>query len=101
MTIPCPGCAQAVPVTEFLAECTTYAYGPGSVCWTCPACADLNQFRIVDGSVEIGYVYLAGAAHFATMDEVAVPGLTVVPSPEQLLVHLGERTWTIAAGRYG
>lgn len=93
--IACPGCDHAVPVVEFLEAATAYNPVIVTVRWTCPACAATNDFRLVDGAVELGYVYAAGTAHFAAMADVPVAGLTVTAGPDVLRVSLGSSTRSI------
>ncbi|WP_232664390.1 hypothetical protein [Pseudonocardia sp. TRM90224] len=96
MTITCPGCSHAVPLAEFLGACTAFSPALGTVQWQCPSCASTTDFRPVDGAVELGYVYAAGAAHFAAMDSVPTPGLAVRREPTRLVVTHGTGRWTFA-----
>lgn len=95
MNVRCPSCKDAVPVAVFLAGCTGYHPALGTVRRTCPACGGVDDFRLVDGAVQLGYVYAAGSAHFAAIQDVPVPGLAVEADPDGLRVRLAEATWSI------
>ena len=45
-----------------------------------PCCAKIEELQLEEGQIERGYVYAAGAPHFAGMELYKVPGLHVVKS---------------------
>ena len=73
--IDCPDCANAMPVETFLDHVTAYRLVTDSGKFTCPHCAATIDVRVRPGLISLGYVYAAGAPHFAGMIDVDVAGL--------------------------
>jgi hypothetical protein len=53
-----------------------------------PCCRATEELRIVNGRVERGYVYAAGAPHFCGMEVYEVPGLRGVAKGDALVFEL-------------
>lgn len=53
-----------------------------------PCCQATEELWLRDGLASRGYVYAAGQAHFADMEQYAAPGMVVVYSPDQVSIRL-------------
>ncbi|WP_424951500.1 hypothetical protein [Deinococcus sp.] len=53
----------------------------------CFGCGHRDELRLSIGQVELGYLYAAGTAHFAGMEERPLPGLRVKPGRKGLEVE--------------
>ncbi len=60
-----------------------------------PCCDSNEELMLSDGQIERGYVYAAGAPHFAGMEQYNVVGLTVVKDSKSLIYTLDGLNVTI------
>lgn len=60
---------------------------------TCAACGTRDEYQAAAGRLSFGYVYAAGAAHFAAMEDHAVAGLGVVETAGAVQVDYEGRQW--------
>jgi hypothetical protein len=90
-------CKKELDVCEMLDATTKYDGALDIVFVKCPACAAQSEVRVSNGEIGVGYVYAAGAPHFAEMSRIDVPGLTAASEGSGLIVTLGERTWKVPA----
>ncbi|MBK8229494.1 MAG: hypothetical protein IT349_20395 [Candidatus Eisenbacteria bacterium] len=60
----CPRCDQPFALEAFLAAVSGYSTVTDSGGSVCPACNDGMEFRVGNGSLELGYTYWSGSLHF-------------------------------------
>ncbi len=94
MSFTC-ACKKTLTVGELLDAATHYDASLEIVIVKCPACAAQSEVRVSNDEIGLGYIYAAGAAHFAEMERFDVPGLAASITGTSLVVTLGERTWKI------
>jgi hypothetical protein len=58
-------------------------------------CKEVVDCRIETGAVIFGYVYWSGAAHFASMERVDIPVISVKKNSGGLLISLEGESWLI------
>ena len=61
----------------------------------CDRCGARTEARIEHGKILLGYVYAAGAPHFASMVEIAATNLVVSHEPDALVVTHGSQVCRI------
>ncbi len=61
---------------------------------TCPSCAAASEVRLETGAIGWGYVYAAGAPHFAEMERDDVNDLRTSRDGDALVVTFEGRSWT-------
>ena len=90
--IRCHACGQTYTVRHLLAA--AYRCLPGLYVTQChtPCCAKTEELFLCDDQISRGYLYAAGAPHFAAMEEYAAPGLAVKYGPGDLFITWNE--WT-------
>lgn len=93
--LPCSWCDAEFGVGDFLDQCRFYWRDVRSVRWDCPRCGKWEDIGLGRDEVRRGYVYSAGAAHFAHMDSARVPGLRPDGTGEGLTIEYGGRTWRV------
>lgn len=54
-----------------------------------PCCQSVEELWLRNGLASRGYVYAAGQAHFADMEQYDAPDMTVVYAPRQATIRLG------------
>jgi hypothetical protein len=62
-----------------------------------PCCEKTEELQLADGQIERGYVYAAGAPHFAGMELYKVPGLRVVKSSRAIKYTVSGAKFTVNA----
>ena len=60
----------------------------------CP-CGSQEYVQIAPDRIIRGYIYAAGTAHFADMDELAVPGPAPGVADSCAVIACAGRTWTV------
>ncbi|QDV16758.1 hypothetical protein Pan153_13900 [Gimesia panareensis] len=60
-----------------------------------PCCGIPETLQLENGLIHRGYIYAAGAPHFAEMEHYEVPGLTVVKSSDSLTYSLHQKEVTV------
>ena len=63
-----------------------------------PCCSRREELWLRDAIVSRGYVYAAGQAHFADMENYEAPGLVVEYSDDEVSLRLGDYETTITRG---
>ncbi len=62
-----------------------------------PCCSSGEELRIKTGQIERGYVYAAGAPHFASMEKYLVPNMVVSESTNGVAIKLNNYETTVYA----
>lgn len=96
MKISCWFCKREHALAELL-DTATWWQALNVLQVACPSLTKTFELRVETGRISEGYVYAAGAPHFADMIHHAVPGLEVSASGDVLDVTLGDRHWSIRA----
>lgn len=63
----------------------------------CGNCGHKEEMRLESGKISFGYIYAAGTAHFAAMEEVMIEGLEVTRLGSALEVRLDGKVWNVPA----
>ena len=88
----CKLCGGTFTVRDLLRLADHYWPELDVVCCKAPCCDHTEELRIENGTIERGYVYAAGAPHFAGMEEYDVPTLELEKKKRDLVFTLdGER----------
>ena len=83
---------------------TVSGYLDGLVAWwpkidalqhACQICGNTTEAQLAQGKIVLGYIYSAGTAHFAAMQDVPVPLLAVSSGDQAFVATLGEQAWRI------
>lgn len=86
--IDCPSCGATVAVVALFSRMGGFYPDTqvGSV--ACPSCAKWLDFRVSDGSLELGWTYWAGSLHFEGLTRASVAGLRAVGEGEDRAIEL-------------
>ncbi|MEM1056875.1 MAG: hypothetical protein AAGI52_15230 [Bacteroidota bacterium] len=87
--LKCHFCGSRFALSHLLARPRRYWRALDLVQCELPCCGEMEDLRISDGVVERGYVYAAGAPHFAPMETIAAPDLRVFRTADGLRYTLG------------
>src|SRR5260221_10759239 len=93
----CDGCGRAFDVHQFLDACSGYWSVVGAVSFRCSSCGATEDVQVWPGSLRLGYIYAAGAPHFAAETTWEVPDVWRRKTGKALEVGLGEKTWLISS----
>ena len=93
--IQCPACKKMIPIERFLDSGESYDPGLKVLFFRCFDCGSTVEAQVEHGVMWLGYIYAAGAAHFAAMEKVNVDGLSVNRCSRSVEIRLGDRNWTI------
>lgn len=63
----------------------------------CTACGYSEELQLQPGKILLGYIYGAGTAHFAAMEEISVPGLMIQERHTAIEITLNHRRWRVLA----
>lgn len=63
----------------------------------CTACGYSEELQLQPGKICLGYIYGAGTAHFAAMEEISVPDLQIYDRNTALEIRLNGGYWSIPA----
>ena len=91
----CFGCQHELSALTFLRGVTDWWPRLDAAQHICPVCGHREELRLVQGKIELGYVYAAGTAHFAGMKTVELPGLEIVPGEHGLTMRCEGQVWTV------
>ena len=94
--IRCDACGQNYTVRQLLVA--AYRCLPDLRITQCqtPCCGKPEELFLCDDQISRGYLYAAGAPHFAAMEEYAAPGLAVNYGPDRLLITWNDWTHIIS-----
>ena len=94
--IPCSSCRRRLRLDEVLKGLKTYWRDLDLAVLACAYCGSELQLRASNDEVSLGYIYAAGAPHFATVTPVNVPGLAVTKTDAGLLLEYAGHTFRVA-----
>lgn len=92
----CPRCNQPFALEAFLAAVSGYSTVTDSGGSECPACKDAMEFRVENGSLELGYTYWAGSLHFEGVKVFKIAGLRRGRDAGAIYAEYGERRYPLS-----
>ena len=92
MMIPCLACDARFVPDEYFRACTDYNRGRDLVAWTCPACGNRDELRVLPGELGFGYPC---KGRFDVHDRVRVPGLRRHRQDLRLDITLDKKVWRV------
>ena len=87
--ILCNQCGGSFTVRELILAATSCYRNLQVVVSTTSCCQSREELWPRNGIVSRGYIYAAGQAHFADMENYQAPGLSVTYTPEHVTIRLG------------
>jgi len=97
LTAPtCLHCHKAFSLERFLDAVSAYSTVTDSGDSTCPECGGGLEFRVANGSLELGYTYWAGSLHFEGISVFESPDLRRVSSGSSITISHNGRSFVRA-----
>ncbi len=93
--LSCPKCKRPYEVEEFLDCCKTFWPKMSVINWTCKECESKQEIVVEYSTITFGYVYAAGEAHYASVQEVSVPGVMAYKIKDILVLEYEGRKWSV------
>ena len=90
-TIPCKLCGGEYTVRQLIAAADKCYRTLQVISARTPCCQSVEELWLRNGIASRGYVYAAGQAHFADMENYHAPDMVVTYSPEQVSLRLGDQ----------
>ena len=97
-TLTCSKCGNDPTPERFITGLTIWWPWVDTARHVCPACGFVEDVQPEPGRIVFGYLYAAARAHYAAMEEVAVPGLIVRRMADGLRVALGSTVVDVPKG---
>lgn len=92
-------CGTILTLDELMAAVSAYLPECDVALMRCPRCGDQSEIQIRPDEIRLGYLYAAGAPHFATVFTTDVPGLLRRATAAGLEVEWRDRTWIVPSTR--
>ncbi|GAB1819922.1 hypothetical protein [Herbidospora sp. RD11066] len=93
MLIPCLACGSRFRPDDYFRACHDYNRGRDLVSWTCPACGNRDDLRVLPGELGFGY---PARGRYAVNRTIAVPGMRRQRHDLRLEISLNQRTWLVS-----
>ncbi|MBB5626331.1 hypothetical protein [Sphaerisporangium krabiense] len=92
MLIPCYACESRFRPGEYFVACHDYNRGMDLVAWTCPACGNRDDLRVMPDAIGFGYPW---RGRFSVQDRFQVPGLRRRRRDLRLDISLDKDVWHV------
>ncbi|MEM6326665.1 MAG: hypothetical protein AAF791_06050 [Bacteroidota bacterium] len=93
VVLACPACGGTYTVREVLRQPHAYWAALDVLQCTTPCCGRTEEVQLRDGEIIRGYVYAAGAPHFAGMECHGIPELRVRSRRGGLVYEVGREVF--------